>query len=308
MVARKTEVRLVLLDSIEWLDTDSQLRIDLPQEHVDRMASALEASDEQERQKAKRTATPVAFRHLPAIHLFTDGGLLSPYYIGDGYLRFHAYRKAHRDTIKAEVHICEDPRFEAFVYALCANLPDDSDPRAIPRSAADTRNVISRALESEFLISRGPMAIAKLCRVEAADVEAVIRQKAAESFRQGATTVSVRDRQTAIEQVLSDKKHDDLSARQKAKLASDICGHRISPQTILNHLAKLNGERPKRPRRRATAKQISPQTLRRRKLRELKGLLAQAETEFHEGDLEKFLREACKIVYGRYTDRFNADR
>lgn len=167
---KKPEIRLVPLDAIEWIDTDSQIRIDISQEHVDTLAAVLAEADEHARDTAKSLGGGVKFDHpLPPIIIFTDGGMGSPNYIGDGYNRFHAHRKAGREAIRCEVHIVEDPRFEAFRYALGANAT-----HGMPRTNADKRNAVRQALACEKLQHLSLREMAKLCRVNHVTVKNIM--------------------------------------------------------------------------------------------------------------------------------------
>lgn len=152
---------LVVLDSIEWVDTQSQLRIDRRQDKVDEWAELLKELDAHAIDTAKRlTGAPIFDHPFPPIELFTDGGINSPHFIGDGYHRFHTYRKAGRDAIPANVTVCEDPRFEAFKFALSANAT-----HGIPRTNADKRNAVRQALACERLQGMSLRELAKVCGV-----------------------------------------------------------------------------------------------------------------------------------------------
>jgi predicted transcriptional regulator len=179
MAAKKPEIRLVPLDAIEWIDTDSQIRIDISQEHVDTLAAVLTEADEHARDTAKALGGGVKFDHpLPPIVIFTDGGMGSPNYIGDGYNRFHAHRKAGREAIRCEVHIVEDPRFEAFRYALSANAT-----HGLPRTNADKRNAVRQALACEKLQGMTLREIAKLCSVNHQTVKNIMDEDAGKKNR-----------------------------------------------------------------------------------------------------------------------------
>lgn len=152
---------LVILDQIEWIDTASQLRIDRRQDKVDEWVEILKELDAHAIDTAKRLAGPPMFDHpFPPIVLFTDGGINSQHFIGDGYHRFHSYRQAGREAIPADVTVCDDPRFEAFKYALSANAT-----HGIPRTSADKRNAVRQALACQAFAKLSLRELAKLCDV-----------------------------------------------------------------------------------------------------------------------------------------------
>lgn len=132
-----SEIQLIPLSSLT-LAADLQSRADMNQETVNAYAEAMAAGDE-----------------FPPVELMQDG---DSYYPVDGFHRIFAAKKNEAAAINAVVKV--GSRRDAFIASLGAN-PN----HGLPRSNADKRKAVGRALTDAELVKLSDHELAKICAV-----------------------------------------------------------------------------------------------------------------------------------------------
>ena len=92
---------------------------------------------------------------FPAVTVFCDG---LEYWLADGFHRFHAYRRAGKDKIPAEVR--QGEQRDAWLFALGANATHGKN-----RTNADKRAQVTAALNDSELSKWSDREIARQCKV-----------------------------------------------------------------------------------------------------------------------------------------------
>lgn len=141
---QKPKIVDVPLDSIKW-DYTIQCRDKIDFGVVNEYAAAMKAG--------------AAFPPVVLFRREEQGKDQRYHWLADGWHRFKAaYRTGSIETIKAEVHICDNPRDAALRYALRAN-----DTHGLRRTNADKRKAVLVALKEFPKLSS--KAISDLCGV-----------------------------------------------------------------------------------------------------------------------------------------------
>lgn len=118
-VADQLPVMDLPLESIV-IDGDTQARVEVPSDTVDRYGECLDAGDE-----------------FPPVDVFGPDG--DRYWMGDGFSRFLSHEQKGKPTIKARVH--PGGKREALAHAIGANAT-----HGLPRTAADKRRAVELIL------------------------------------------------------------------------------------------------------------------------------------------------------------------
>lgn len=132
------------------LDAGTQIRVSIDEERVQHYHELLEDDTE-----------------FPPVDVFFDG---LRYILADGFHRVYAFKRSDRQYIDATIHL--GTARDAFLFALKAN-----SKHGLPRSIADKRNAVNKALDDSILGKESARTIAKATDTSNTFVSNIIKER-----------------------------------------------------------------------------------------------------------------------------------